>query len=79
MRCLEKGSRSILIMHFMLLRKDLINSFQEQQDYEGFKLAAIVNFGIDTTITQQEFEKGQCKRACRKIIQEAITQLRTEK
>ena len=35
-------------MHFMLLLKDLVSSFQEQSDYEGFKLAAIVNFGIDT-------------------------------
>ena len=27
----------------------LINSFKELNDHEGFKLAAIVNFGIDTS------------------------------
>ena len=46
-------------MHFMVLQKDLISSFQEQQDFEGFKLAVIVNFGLDTTIAEQEFIKGQ--------------------
>ncbi len=35
----------------------LINSFKEMNDHEGFRLAAIVNFGIDPTITPEELSK----------------------
>ena len=35
----------------------MINSFKEANDHEGFKLAVILNFGIDTTITAEELEK----------------------
>ena len=41
---------------FYTVAEGLVNSFREQEDYEGFKLGAIVNFGIDTTITQQDFK-----------------------
>src|SRR5215471_17278372 len=43
---------------FYVVAEGLINSFQEQGDYEGFRMAAIVNFGIDTTITEEAFDKG---------------------
>ena len=35
----------------------LVSSFKEQNDLEGFRLAAIVNFGIDSTITAEELSK----------------------
>jgi preprotein translocase subunit SecA len=35
----------------------LVNSFKEMNDHEGFKLASIVNFGIDPTITADELGK----------------------
>ncbi len=35
----------------------LVSSFKEQNDHEGFRLAAIVNFGIDTSITADELGK----------------------
>ena len=57
MLCLEKGLHLILIMHFIQLQKGLINSFKEINDHEEFKLAVIVNFGIDTTITAEELDK----------------------
>src|SRR5215207_130155 len=43
---------------FYVVAEGLINSFQEQNDYEGFKLSAIVNFGIDSSIPEQELAKG---------------------
>src|SRR5690606_30509184 len=42
---------------FYLVAESLVNSFQEQLDYEGFKMANIVNFSLDTTITEEEFQK----------------------
>jgi preprotein translocase subunit SecA len=56
---------------FYIVAEGLINSFQEQGDYEGFKLAAIVNFGIDSSITQQEFEKGHVNELADKLYNEA--------
>ena len=57
---------------FYIVAEGLINSFQEQSDFEGFKLAAIVNFGIDSTITQMEFEKGNPNDLAAKLYDEAI-------
>lgn len=57
---------------FYIVAESLINGFQEQNDYEGFKLAAIVNFGIDSAITQEEFDKGKANDLAEKLYQESI-------
>src|SRR6187551_427126 len=57
---------------FYSVAEGLINSFKEAEDYEGFKLAAIVNFGLDTTITEQEFVKGHLNDLAEKLYSEAI-------
>jgi preprotein translocase subunit SecA len=57
---------------FYIVAEGLINSFQEQADYEGFKLAAIVNFGIDSAITQEEFDKGKANDLAEKLYQESV-------
>jgi preprotein translocase subunit SecA len=57
---------------FYIVAEGLVNSFQEQSDYEGFKLAAIVNFGIDSAITQEEFEKGKANDLAEKLYQESV-------
>src|SRR5437868_10957203 len=36
---------------FYSVADGLVNSFREGNDHDGFKLAVIVNFGLDTTIT----------------------------
>jgi len=58
---------------FYIVAEGLITSFQEQNDYEGFKLAAIVNFAIDTSITPEEFNKGHVNDLSDKLYNEAIT------
>ena len=57
---------------FYIVAEGLVNSFLEQSDYEGFKLAAIVNFAIDTTITQEEFSKGNVQDLSEKLYNEAV-------
>lgn len=42
---------------FSALVEGLVSSFREQEDFEGFRLACIVNFGLDTKITEDEFKK----------------------
>lgn len=56
---------------FYVVAEGLVNSFQEQDDFEGFKLAVIVNFGLDTAITQQEFEKGNANDLSARLYEEA--------
>jgi len=57
---------------FYTVAEGLVNSFREQEDFEGFKLAVIVNFGMDTTISKEELEKGHAAEVTEKLYQEAI-------
>ncbi len=56
---------------FSIVAESLVSSFKEQEDYEGFKLACIVNFGIDTTITADEFNSGSENKLSEKLYTEA--------
>ncbi len=57
---------------FYIVAESLVNSFREQDDYEGFKLASIVNFSVDTTITKEEFLQGDVAQLSEKLYNEAI-------
>jgi preprotein translocase subunit SecA len=58
---------------FFNVAYDTVVNFKEQNDYEGFKLAAIVNLALDTQISQQEFEKENEKQLAERLYHEAIT------
>ncbi|MGZ5254553.1 MAG: preprotein translocase subunit SecA [Flavitalea sp.] len=58
---------------FYIVAEGLVNSFQEQGDYEGFKMAAIVNFGIDSAISQEEFNKSNTVELADRLYTEATT------
>lgn len=61
---------------FYSVADGLVNSFKEGNDHDGFKLAAIVNFGIDTTITADELSKDDANVLAERLYNEAITQYR---
>jgi preprotein translocase subunit SecA len=50
----------------------LINTFKERNDFEGFKLETIVNLGLDTSITPEEFEKETEQQLAQKLYDEAF-------
>jgi preprotein translocase subunit SecA len=56
---------------FAIVAESIVTEFREQEDFEGFKLACIVNFGLDTTITEEEF-KGEINTTIDKLYNEAI-------
>jgi preprotein translocase subunit SecA len=56
---------------FYIVAEGLVNSFKEMDDFEGFKLAAIVNFGIDTAIDQEGLLKGDTAQLADKLYTEA--------
>ena len=61
---------------FYSVANGLVNSFKEANDHEGFKLAAIINFGIDTAITAAELDKDDPNVLSERLYAEAIMQYR---
>ncbi|MCW3093109.1 MAG: secA, partial [Ferruginibacter sp.] len=55
---------------FYSVAEGLVNSFKESNDHEGFQLAVILNFGIDTAITPEELEKGVVNVVAEKLYEE---------
>jgi preprotein translocase subunit SecA len=61
---------------FYIVAEGLVSSFREQEDYEGFKLAVIVNFGMDTAVSKDELERGNAAEVAEKLYQEATQHYR---
>jgi len=61
---------------FYSVANGLINSFREANDHEGFKLAAIINFGIDTNIDAEELDKGDINELSERLYRESMAQYR---
>ncbi|MCR6721112.1 MAG: preprotein translocase subunit SecA [Chitinophagaceae bacterium] len=57
---------------FAVVAEGLVAGFREQGDYEGFKMGCILNFSLDTQITEQEFLKGDANSVIDKLYTEAI-------
>ena len=56
---------------FYVVSEGLVNSFKEMDDYEGFKLSTIVNFGLDPSIEKEEFLRGDANQLSEKLYTEA--------
>ncbi len=56
---------------FSMVAEGLVSSFREQEDFEGFKMACIVNFGLDTSIDEEEFKKGDLNTLTDRLYTEA--------
>jgi preprotein translocase subunit SecA len=57
---------------FVSLAEGLVHSYREQEDHEGFKLAVIMNFGIDTAITAEELNKKEVNDLTEKLYAEVM-------
>jgi preprotein translocase subunit SecA len=64
---------------FYSVAEGLVSSFKEQNDFEGFRLATIVNFGIDTAITAEELNKNAAQQLSEKLYIEAIAHYQRRK
>jgi preprotein translocase subunit SecA len=56
---------------FSVVAESIVTGYKEQEDYDGFKMACIVNFGIDTGIEKEEFLKGDINSVSDKLYAEA--------
>ena len=64
---------------FSMVAGSLIDSFREQEDFEGFKMACIVNFGLDTKIQEEEFKKGDVNGLIDSLYIESTERYNTHK
>ncbi len=64
---------------FYSVAEGLVHNFREVGDLEGFKLATIMNFGMDTNITLEELEKTAAPMLSEKLYQEAIAHYNKKK
>jgi preprotein translocase subunit SecA len=58
---------------------DTVGTFKEQNDFEGFKLAAIVNLSIDSAITAEEFERESEQELTSRLYDETIQRYNAKK
>ena len=52
--------------------ENVIDAFKDAGDYEGFKLATIRHFAIETSITEAELDKQSVQDLAERLYQEAI-------
>lgn len=56
---------------FYSVAESLVYSFKEQNDFEGFKLAILINFALETSITADELAKTNERTVIEKLYDEA--------
>lgn len=56
---------------FSAMAEGLVSSFRETEDFEGFRMSCIVNFGLDTRIGEEEFKKGDINKLIDQLYNEA--------
>ena len=64
---------------FSVVAEGLVSGFREQEDYEGFKMACIVNFGLETNIEEEEFKRGDINTVIDTLYAEATSNYATHK
>jgi preprotein translocase subunit SecA len=64
---------------FYSVAKGLIDNYKSMNDYEGFRLATIVNFGFDSSITADELNKTNENNLTEKLYSEAINNYQRKK
>ncbi len=55
---------------FYSVAEGMMGSYRDAEDFEGFKVAVILNFGVDTSITEEEFLKDSMNQLVEKLYGE---------
>jgi preprotein translocase subunit SecA len=55
---------------FYSVAEGVLGSYRDTEDFEGFKLAVILNFGVDTAITEEEFMKDNIEQLVERLYTE---------
>ncbi|HEY0434922.1 MAG TPA: SEC-C metal-binding domain-containing protein, partial [Chitinophagaceae bacterium] len=57
---------------FSVTAEELVSAHREQDDFEGFRLACIVTFGLDTQIDEENFKRKDINSLADQLYKEAI-------
>jgi preprotein translocase subunit SecA len=57
---------------FSVTAEELVSGYKADEDYEGFKLACIVNFGLDFQISQEEFRSADVNSLYTRLYEEGL-------
>jgi preprotein translocase subunit SecA len=57
---------------FSVTAEELVSTYKEQDDYEGFRLGSIVNFGFDPKIDEENFKSGNTNALADRLYADAI-------
>ena len=55
---------------FYSVAEGMVNAYRDVEDFAGFKVAVILNFGVDTGITEEEFLKDSVQQLVEKLYME---------
>jgi preprotein translocase subunit SecA len=64
---------------FYAVASNVVNQYAGTNDHEGFKLAAILHFSIDSQIQKEELEKGDIQQLSDTLYKEAIEHYNSRK
>jgi preprotein translocase subunit SecA len=64
---------------FSVSSEELVSTYREQEDYEGFRMACIVTFGLDTKIDEESFKAGNINSLADELYNEAIANYQQHK
>jgi len=64
---------------FAVVAEGLVQGYRQELDYDGFKMAVIVNFGLSTSIEEDEFKKNDANTLTDKLYAEATAHYTTRK
>jgi preprotein translocase subunit SecA len=69
-RCVGERLALDIDTSYFNMAEGIVNSYKEQDDYEGFKMACIVNFGVDSNINSEVFQKTDSNSLTDKLYEE---------
>ncbi|TMI62968.1 MAG: preprotein translocase subunit SecA [Bacteroidetes bacterium] len=64
---------------YSVVAENLVAGYKEMEDYEGFKMACIVNFGLDITIDKEEFSRTDINSLSDRLYNEATENYESRK
>lgn len=64
---------------FSVTAEELVSTYREQEDYEGFRLSCIVTFGLDSKIDEESFKKGDVNSLTDQLYSVAIANYQKHK
>ena len=64
---------------FYSVAEGLVSSYKDEENFEGFKLSVIVHFAIETSITENDFNRQPVNELSELLYQEAIANYQRKK